>query len=107
MIELALGERLNPWRTGSIMRYVKLYLSQGLFEILIVLQPPRAPTPDTKQSQEANVPTRNSSLCWKFGEIRAQEPFLPPGGPRISSDISQWTDRYPIALGRSRALPIP
>ena len=33
---------------------------------------------DAKQSQEANVPTRNSSLCWQFGEISAhwQQPFV-------------------------------
>ena len=34
--------------------------------------PPHAQ--DTTQSQEAKVPTRNSSLCWQFGEIWAQGP---------------------------------
>ena len=32
---------------------------------------------DAKQSQETNVATRNSSLCWQFAEIRAQEPAVP------------------------------
>ena len=33
---------------------------------------------DAKKSRETNVPTRISRLCWQFGEIRAQEPFVPP-----------------------------
>ena len=67
------------------MRFVKPYLSQGFFEILVAAQAP--PAQDAKQSQEAILFTRNSSLCWQFGEIRAQEPFVPPKVNRRSAVI--------------------
>ena len=35
-------------------------------------------TPRKEQSQEPNVSKRNSRMLWQLGEIRAQEPFLPP-----------------------------
>ena len=70
---------------GPIMRFVRLYPSQGFFKILIPAQAPLAQ--DAKQSQEANIPTRNSSLCWQFGKISAQGPFVPPKVNRGSAAV--------------------
>ena len=49
--------------------------------------PVKFSAPGAKLSQEANVPTRNSSLCWQFGEILAQEPFVPLNVNRASATI--------------------
>ena len=71
--ELALDEHLNPERTDSIMRFVKLYLGQGFFEILVAAQDATSPpAPDATGSQEAGVPTWNSRMLWQFGESRAR-----------------------------------
>ena len=40
--------------------------------------PPPSLLTGRQSSQKAKVPTRNSRLVWKFGEIRAQEPWLRP-----------------------------
>ena len=70
------------------------------------------------QSQEADVSTGNSSLCWQFGvqlwtqlwrNPRTGTFFAAQGEQRISGDISQWTDGYSIVSGRSpfRILKLP
>ena len=66
------------------MRFLKLYLGQGFFEILLAAQ---ASPLDAKQSQEANVPTRNSSLNRQFREIRKQESSVPPKANQGSAAI--------------------
>ena len=63
---------------------------------------------DAKQSQEANVPTRNSSLCWLCGRnLRTGNFCAIEVETRISGDISQRNDRYSIAPGDRGPLPLP
>ena len=106
--ELALDEHLNPERTDSIMRFVKLYLGQGFFEILVAAQDATSPpAPDATGSQEASVPPFPHVIqgCCGNLEKAAHGTFVTSFKPelRISGEISQWTDRYWIAGGRSRA----
>ena len=63
---------------------------------------PHCSTIPPRTGCHANVSPRNSSLCWQFGEFRAQEPFLPPS-QWISDNILQWKDRYSIPLGSIQA----
>ena len=71
---------LHPRQTVSIVQSSYWYRHTvswpGLFRTPHCHTSPTAL--DAKQTQEANVLTRNSSLCWQFGEIVALEPFVPP-----------------------------
>ena len=55
---------------------------------------PRAP--DATWSQEASVPTRNSSQVWQYGEGCTLEPSLPPlslnWGPEAIYHSGHWTE---------------
>ena len=68
----ALFRPRSPWTSISIQYDMCQTVSRpGLF---------RTPHPtalDAKRSQEANVLTSNSSLCWQFREIRTQEHSVP------------------------------
>ena len=83
------------------MIFVKLLSRPGLFRSPHFRT--SNPAPDSKQGQESKVPIRNSSLCWQFGEISAQDSSVPPKvKPRISCDISQWTEGF-LPIGHSLA----
>ena len=73
-----------PGRASRSMEICQAVSLPGLFGNPDCLTSPLAQ--DAKQSQEANVPTRTSRLCWQFGEIRAQEPSVPPKVNRGSVD---------------------
>ena len=64
-----------------------------------------SPAQDATGSQEASVPTWNSRMLWRFLRKQRTGTFVTSPEPelRTSCDISQWTDRYWIADGRSRA----
>ena len=88
--------RKTPWPSISIHRgQLHHDICQAVSRPGLFRDPNCSTSPPAKQSQEANVLTR----IWQFGEICSQE----QSEPRISGDILQWTGRYSIALGRSRA----
>ena len=97
--------RARPGRASRSMEICQAVSRPGLFGNPDCRTSPLAQ--DAKQSQEANVPTRNSRLCWQLGKIHTQPgtgTFCASEGElRISSNISQWTDRYSIASGCSLA----
>ena len=81
------------------MRYVKLYLGQGFFEILIAAAMPHKPLPRT--GRQAKSGSQRSHKEFQFVLIVWSNPFTgtfcaSEGEPRISSDISQRTDRYHV-----------
>ena len=90
--------------TGSIMRFVKLrlYLRHGFFKILIAAQALTHRT-QAKPGSQRSQSTFHKEFQFVLAFVRNPHTgtfCASEGEPRISSDISQWTDSYSIASGR-------
>ena len=84
----AFDKHYNPQRACSIMISVLLYYGQGIFELLIAAQAPqhRKPCKVRKPTFPQRIPVCVGTT-WQFGEILAQERFLPPKENRGSAAI--------------------
>ena len=79
---------------------VMLYFGHCFFELLIAAQAAPHLTP-----LEVKKPAFPHGMLWQFGESPRTGTFVASPEPelRTSGDIPQWTDRYWISDGLSRA----
>ena len=91
---------------GSIVnvRYMSCCISARAFSNSS--WPHKPPSQNPTQSKEANVFTGSSSLCGQFGDIRAQEPFLPLKVNRGPAAIHR-SGQTDIRLRRAVRGPLP
>ena len=98
----AFFRRSSPW--ASISNHVDLSTcisARAFWKSRLPDKPPRTGRQAKSGSQRSHKDFQVVLAVWRNprrGTFCASE-----GEPRISSDISQWTDRYSIASGRSRA----
>ena len=98
--ELALDEHLNPQRTGSITRFVKLYLGHGFFEILVAHKLPSTGRQAKSGSQRFHREFQFVLAFWRNppkGTFSASE-----GEPKISglTGIRVISPDFPLELTR-------
>ena len=98
----ALFRPSSPWTSISIHGDLSSRISARAFwKSRLPHKPPRTGRQAKSGSQRSHKDFQVVLAVWRnprTGTFCASE-----GEPRISSDISQWTDRYSIASGRSRA----